>query len=75
MVGFIVRVEENAREFLSASLSRKPHMSVHGAKGDQILLLLDTDDIHVIAQSTREINEMKGVVGVYPIFSPDSLPF
>ncbi|MCC6346816.1 MAG: chaperone NapD [Nitrospirales bacterium] len=73
MIGFVVRVEEHARELLSDAFSRKPHVSVHAVQDDRIILLLDTDDIHVIAQNTREINEMSGVVGVYPIFSPDPL--
>ncbi|MFO0751834.1 MAG: chaperone NapD [Thermodesulfovibrionales bacterium] len=74
MIGFVVRIEKHARDLLSDSFSRKPHVHVHAVRDDQIILLLDTDDIHVIAQNTKDINEMQGVVGVYPIFSPDSLP-
>ena len=71
MVGLIVKVEEDRREDLVRELSGRSHASIHGVEGNQIALLLDTDDIHIIAGSTSEIQDMKGVIGVYPIFSKD----
>ncbi|MEW5746677.1 MAG: chaperone NapD [Nitrospirota bacterium] len=74
IVGLIIKVERGGGEELSKALSAMSHVSIQGVKDNQIVLLLDTDDVHVIARNTKEINEMRGVVGVYPVFSRDSLP-
>jgi len=54
-------------------LKTMPHITVHNVAGNRIALLLETDDLHVIAGSARAINEMKGVKGVFPVFSREAL--
>lgn len=75
MVGLIVEVQPACCDGLAKVICGKPHIRLHGVKDNQIVLILDTEDIHVIAHSTKEINEIEGVVGVYPVFSYGSLPF
>lgn len=75
MIGLIVKAEEGAGEELARELAGRAHVSIHGVQGSQIVLLLDSDDMHVIAGSSREIQAMKGVVSVYPVFSEESFPF
>lgn len=75
MIGLIVKTEQGTGEELVRELSGRAHVSIHRVEGSQIALLLDLDDMHVIARSSREIQEMKGVVSVYPVFSEESLPF
>ncbi len=71
----IVQVKEGFHDTLLRVFEAMPHISIHGIRSNRIVLMLDTDDIHVLAQTTREIQDMEGVLGVYPIFSKDALPF
>ncbi|MBI5633854.1 MAG: chaperone NapD [Nitrospirae bacterium] len=75
MIGLIVKAEHGTGEELVRELSNRAHVSVQRVQGSQIALLLDSDDMHVIARSSREIQDMKGVVSVYPVFSEESFPF
>lgn len=75
MIGLIVKAEQGTGEELARELSNRAHISIHRVQGSQIALLLDSDDMHVIARSSREIQDMKGVVSVYPVFSEESFPF
>jgi nitrate reductase NapAB chaperone NapD len=74
-IGLIVQTEEGASAELALSLAMKAHVSIHGVVGNRIALLMDTDDIHVIANTAREIQALEAVISVHPIFSRDSLPF
>jgi nitrate reductase NapAB chaperone NapD len=69
IVGLIVELNETADPELADTLQKRPHVTVQKAGRRRITLVLDTDDIHVIAENTHEISEMKGVKGVFPIFS------
>ena len=73
-ISIIVQIREVDRDALLKAFKAMPHVSVYGVRHDQIILTLDTDDIHVLAHKTREIQRMNGVAGVYPIFSKDALP-
>ncbi len=75
VTGIIVQLEESARDGLLKTLADMPHISIYSVKDNQIVLVIDTDDIYVLTQKTKEIQEMNGVIGVYPVFSLDSLPF
>lgn len=75
IVGLIVQAERGASEALSRTLAGKEHLRLYGVRDNQIVLMLDTDDVHIIARHTKEINEMSGVVGVYPVFTREALPF
>ncbi len=74
-ISMIVQVKEEFHDTLLRAFEVMPHIGVYGIMSNQIVLALDTDDIHVLAQTTREIQDMEGVLGVYPIFSKDALPF
>lgn len=69
VVGLIVELNETADPELANTLGRRPHITVRTADHKRISLVLDTDDIHVIAENTHDISEIKGVKGVFPIFS------
>jgi len=75
MVGFIVKVKDGAIDTIMKSFEDMPHISIYGAKDNQIVLLVDTDDVHVLAHKIKEIQAVNGVLGVYPVFSRDSLSF
>lgn len=72
-VGIIVQYDERDREEILRVFSRLRHISVFRVKNDQIALAVDTDDIHVLTEKAREIQSIPGVIGVYPVFSLDSL--
>lgn len=75
MIGLIVKAEQGTSEKLARELSGRPHVSIHRMQGSQIALLLDSEDMHVIAMISREIQEMNGVISVYPVFSEESFFF
>lgn len=75
IVGLIVQAERGSSEALSQLLAGKEHVTLYGVRDNRIVLMLDTDDIHIIARSTKEINDMSSVVGVYPVFTKEALPF
>lgn len=75
IVSIIVQVREDVRNALARVFENMPHISIYGMKDNQIVLMLDTDDIHVLAHNIREIQKMDGVIVVHPVFSRDSLPF
>lgn len=75
MIGLIVKAETGTGEELVHELSGRAHVRIHRVEGGQIALLLDTDDMHVIATISREIQGIKGVVSVYPVFSEESFSF
>lgn len=72
MVGFIVKIKEGLTDTAVKSFEDMPHISLYGANDNQIVLLVDTDDVHVLAHKIREIRAMNGVLEVYPIFPRDS---
>lgn len=72
ITGIIVKVEERAREDLLRALTGVPHIKVYYANVSEIALVMDTDDIRILTHKIKELQEMKGVVGVYPIFFPDT---
>lgn len=75
MVGLIVEALEDYCDGIAAVLAVKPCVRIHGMKAGRIVLIFETEDIHVIAHDTKEINDMEGVMGVYPVFTYDALPF
>lgn len=74
IISIIVQVKEGSHDTLLRTFEAMSHIGVHGIMSNQIVLSLDTDDIHVLAQTTREIQDMEGVLGVYPIFSKGEMP-
>ena len=75
IVGIIVQVNEGLRDVLIKDFEAMPNINIYGMKDNQIVLILDTDDLHVLTQKIQEITKMNGVIRVYPIFSRESLPF
>ncbi|HET6515205.1 MAG TPA: chaperone NapD [Thermodesulfovibrionales bacterium] len=75
MTGIIVEVEEKYRDNLSKTLAGIPHITIHSQTGNHIGLVVDTDDIHVLTETAKELQGMKGVVGIHPVFSQESFPF
>jgi len=73
MIGIIVKVEKGLGETLSQELRQKAHIRIQAVKDDRIALILDTDDLHILASSAKECEEMNGVLGVYPVFSGEFL--
>jgi nitrate reductase NapAB chaperone NapD len=73
MIGIIVKVEKGLAEALAQELNQRAHIRIQAVKDDGIALVLDTDDLHILAARTKEFEEMDGVLGVYPVFSRDSL--
>lgn len=71
IISIIVKVKEEFCDALIKVFEDMPHVKVFGIKGNQIVLILDTDDTHVVAHKTKDIQEMDGVIGVYPVFSQD----
>ena len=69
----IVQVKEGFHDALTRAFGAMLHIGVHGIMSNQIVLSLDTDDIHALAKTTKEIQDMEGVLGVYPIFSKDEM--
>ncbi|OGW25707.1 MAG: hypothetical protein A2X55_05365 [Nitrospirae bacterium GWB2_47_37] len=74
IINMIVQVKEGFHDTLLRVFEAMSHISVHGIMSNQIVLALDTDDIHVLARTTKKIQDMEGVLGIYPIFSKDALP-
>ncbi len=71
IISIIVKVKEEYLDRLIEIFERMPHVRVLGVKSNKIVLILDTDDMHVVAHKTKDIHEMEGVIGVYPVFSED----
>jgi len=75
-IWLIVKAQENSIDEVLEILFKIPDIKLERIKDNQIIAsIVDADDIHVVAQKTKEIAEMKGVMAVYPVFSPESLPF
>lgn len=75
IVGFIINIKEELRDNALKALKDMSHVSIYGARNNQIVLLTDTDEVGILAKKIKEIQAINGVVDVYPIFSRDSLPF
>lgn len=73
-ISMIVKVKDGSRDTLLRTFELMPNIGVYRVKGNQIILSLGMDDMHVLARTVKEIHDMEGVLEVYPIFSKDELP-
>lgn len=74
MTGIIVDVREGYSDSLLRAFSCMPDLRLYGLKNSQLVLMLNTDDTHVLTQKIQEIQNLEGVISVYPVFSRESLP-
>lgn len=73
MIGIIVKVEKGLGETLSQELRQRAHSNIQAVKADRLALILDTNDLHILDRTTKEIEDTKRVLGVYPVFPGDSM--
>jgi nitrate reductase NapAB chaperone NapD len=69
MISIVVKVKEGCCDSLTRIFEGMSHVRVFSIKGNEIVLILDTEDMHVVSHMTKDIQEMDGVIGVYPLFS------
>ncbi len=65
----IVEIEDGKGEVVLNCLSRIPEVSVYGMKENKIVVVIDGGSISVIDESTRKIQSLEGVTGVFPVYS------
>ncbi|GAB4416799.1 MAG: hypothetical protein OHK0032_12820 [Thermodesulfovibrionales bacterium] len=67
----IVEVENGVGEAVLNSLARIDNASVYGVKDNQIVMVIEADDMHVVEETIKEIYAIEKVIGVYPVYAGD----
>lgn len=67
----VVEVAPHTGEDLLGRLAHVPRVNVFGMKDQQIVTVIEGDTARDVEDVVKQIQELDGVIGVYPVYSGD----
>lgn len=65
----VVATEDGAMEAVRAGLASLPGAEVYGARGNEIIAVLEADSLAALTSGLERLAALPRVIGVYPVFA------